>query len=57
MALDVRIYVDVDGKYVLDAPPATILPSILVSSYQPDIAVCNEELNTIFLLELMYLSF
>jgi len=43
-----RVYVD--GK--CDAPPATIPPSILVSSYRPDIVVCNDDLKTISLLEL-----
>ena len=45
-------YADVDCKHALDAPPATIPSFILVSSYQTDVVVCNEELKTIFLLEL-----
>ena len=50
--LDVRIYAEVNGKHALDAPLATIPPSILVSSHRPDVVVFNKELKTIFLLEL-----
>ena len=54
MILDVRICADVNGKHASDALPATIPPAILVSSYQPDITVCNKELRTISILEFTY---
>ena len=40
VVVDVRVYADVDGKHVSDAPPATMPPSTLVSS---NIFVCNKE--------------
>ena len=47
----VSVYADLPGLCASDSPQATVPPTILVTSYHPDIVLCNGS-NKVALLEL-----
>ena len=46
------VYADLPGRRASDSPQATIPPSLLITSYRPDVVIHNRRSNSIAILEL-----
>ena len=46
------VYANLPGRRASDSPQATISPSLLITSYRPDVVIHNRRSNSIAILEL-----
>ena len=48
----IHVYADLPGMRASESPQGTIPPSLIITSYRPDIVIYNETCNLVALLEL-----
>ena len=48
----VSLYADLPGIRASDCPQSTIPPSLIITSYCPDLVIYNQEINSLVMLEL-----